>query len=908
MDQHFNSSTLNTMAARVATQPLISPRINISFTCFFRGRNFAPRLAGNPAWTTQKDYFINRPGISADMPPSLMPSAKPLNVPQALAQAVALHQQGRMAEAERLYAAILAERPNHFEALHMLGVIKLAQGQLGEALQHMAAALRAKAPSPQILLNYGLVLNGLNRHQEALESFEHAIKLKSKFAAAHNNRGAVLITLGRNEEALESLRKALALTPNNAETLSNRGNAYMQLKRYDEALASYDRAIAARPDYAEAHYNRANTLKALNRFEEALASYDRAIAVRPGFAEAICNRGVALHELGRFDEAMAAYDRALALRPDYVEAFYNYGNALEHLKRYDEAVACFDRALALRPNLAEALSNRGNALRELKQFDQALQSYDRALALRPDFPEPLSNRGMILHEMGRYEEAVTSYDRAIAARPDYLDALSNRGATLQELKRFDQALADFERILAIKPDHAHAFSGAAFCSLNLCEWDSRPRIVAELGAHVTGKKSIVSTFVLLGYSDDPALQLQCAQNYLASKIPVLPPRLWTGQSWRHDKIRVAYLSADFRTHATAFLMAELFEKHDRSRFEFIAISFGRDEASDMRRRLIAAFDQFHDVRTKSDRDVAQLLRDLEVDIAIDLKGYTQEARPEILSPRPAPIQVSYLGYPGTMGAPFIDYFIADKVVAPFDLQPYFAEKIVHLPDSYQVNDSHRKIAPMAPTRQEAGLPAQGFVFCSFNNNWKIAPDVFDVWMRLLHQVEGSVLWLLSDNDGAERNLRKEAQRRGIDPARLVLAGRLLPEQHLARHALADLFLDTLPCNAHTTASDALWAGLPLITCEGRAFAGRVAASLLHGAGMPELVTTNLADYEALALKLARDPTLLAGIKAKLAQNRATCPLFDTTRFARHIEAAYTTMWESWQRGEAPKSFSVAPIG
>ncbi len=328
----------------------------------------------------------------------------------------------------------------------------------------------------------------------------------------------------------------------------------------------------------------------------------------------------------------------------------------------------------------------------------------------------------------------------------------------------------------------------------------------------------------------------------------------------------------------------------------------------MRQRLIAAFDQFHDVRNKSDREVAQLLHELQVDIAIDLKGYTQEGRPEIFAYRPAPIQVSYLGYPGTMGTPLIDYIIADKIVAPFEHQPFYSEKIVQLPDSYQVNDSKRKIAERAPTRQQAGLPEQAFVFCSFNNNWKITPDVFDVWMRLLQQVAGSVLWLLRDNDGAERNLRKEAQRRGIDPSRLVFAGRLSPDEHLARHNLADLFLDTLPCNAHTTASDALWAGLPVLTCLGEAFAGRVAASLLNAAGLPELIAHNRADYEALALKLARDPAQLAELRDRLARNRATCALFNTDRFARHIEAAYTTMWETWQRGELPKSISVEPIG
>jgi protein O-GlcNAc transferase len=840
------------------------------------------------------------------MSPALQPNAKPLNVPQTLAQAVELHRRGNLAEAERLYAAILAVKPDQFDALQYLGLIKFSQGKFGEALQLFAGAMRAKPPSPQLLLNHGLVLNALNRHQEAIESFDHAIKLKSKFFEAHNNRGAVLATLGRYEEALESYRKALAIKPDYADALSNRGNAMMLLKRFDEALAAYDRALAVRPGYAEAHYNRGNTLKEMKRFDEALAAYDRALALQPNLVEAISNRGVVLHELKRLDEALQCYDRALALRPGYVEALYNRGNALEGLKRFEEALECYDRALAVRPDLAEALANRGNTLREFRRFDEALASFDRALALRPDMSEALNNRGLLLQELKRFDEALASYDRALAVRPDYADSLNNRGMILQELKRFDEALASYERLLIVKPDHPHAFNGAAACAINLCDWDRRTKIAAELPTHVAGSSSDISPFTLFGYSGDPTVQLQCVKSYVESKVPS-PPPLWTGQTWRHDKLRVAYLSADFRTHATAFLMAELFERHDRSRFEIVGASFGVDDASDMRRRLVAAFDEFHDVQKSSDRDIAKLLHDRQIDIAIDLKGYTQESRCEILAHRPAPIQVSYLGYPGTMGAPFIDYIVADRIVAPFEHQPFFTEKIVHLPHCYQVNDTKRRIAARMPTRLESGLPERGFVFCSFNNNWKIAPEIFDVWMKLLHQVEGSVLWLLRDNDGAERNLRRQAQQRGIDPSRLIFAGRLQPDEHLARHGLADLFLDTLPCNAHTTASDALWAGLPVLTCMGDAFAGRVAASLLNAVGVPELATSNLEDYQALALKLAREPALLAGLKARLAHNRNTCPLFNPGRFARHIEAAYTTMWETWQRGERPKSFAVEPI-
>ena len=890
-------------------------------------------------------------------------------------QAMALHQQGQLGEAEQLYTRILQVQHDHFNALHLLGVLMHQRGRSEEALNLIAKALATNVRSADAYANQGRVLAALGRHNAALASYDLAIALKPdhlealfhrsnalgelkrfeealasydrvlallpNYADALNNRGVILHGSKRYEEALASYDRALVLLPDNANVLNNRGNTLGELKRFEEALASYDHALSVRPDYAEALYNRGKALKELKRFDDALGSYNRALALRSDYAEALQNRGNTLHELKRFDEALASYDRALALQSDNAEALNNRGNALRELERFDEALVSYDRALASWPDYAEARSNRGIVLHELKRFDEALASYDRVLSVRPDYAEAVYNRGITLHELKRFDEALASYDHALSMRPDLVEALnnrgvtlkelkrfgealasydhllsmrpnhaetfSNRGVTLHELKRFDEALASYDRALAVKADHEHAFSGAAWCVTNLCDWDRRTPFTAEINAHVSGKKSIISPFVLFGYSGDPALQLQCAKNFIVNRVPLPPRPLWTGQTWRHDKLRIAYLSADFRAHATAFLMTELFEKHDRSRFEIIGVSFGVDDASDVRKRLVAAFDEFHDVSRKSDEEVAKLLQDIQVDIAIDLKGHTQDSRFEIFEYRPAPIQVSYLGYPGTIGTQAIDYIIADKVVAPFEHQQFYTERIVHLPECYQVNDTKRKIAERTPTRQEAGLPEHEFVFCSFNNNWKIEPTIFDIWMRLLHQVEGSALWLLRGNDGAEQNLRKEAQRRGIDPSRLVFAGRLPPDEHLARHNLADLFLDTLPCNAHTTASDALWMGLPLLTCQGKAFAGRVAASLLHAVGVPELIASNLEEYQTLALKFARDPALLAKIKTKLAQNRNTYPLFNTDRFARHIEAAFTTMWETWQHGEAPKSFSIEPI-
>jgi predicted O-linked N-acetylglucosamine transferase (SPINDLY family) len=439
----------------------------------------------------------------------------------------------------------------------------------------------------------------------------------------------------------------------------------------------------------------------------------------------------------------------------------------------------------------------------------------------------------------------------------------------------------------------------------MCDWTRTAEFDREIRAHVAGRKSVIEPFTLLAYSGDTSLQLKCARNWIRNAIPVLPQALWTGRVYRHERLRVAYLSADFRRHAVASLIPELFELHDRSRFEVLGVSLGVDDGSDVRARLVKSLDQFHDVRPKTDHEAAKLLNALEVDIAVDLTGYTQGARPHILARRPAPLQMSYLGYSGTTGAEFIDYVIADEIVLPFDQHACFTEKIVHLPDCFMVNDSRRPISPQVLFRSQAGLPEHGFVFCCFNQSYKISRVMFRVWMRLLARLEGSVLWLSRLNGPAMQNLRSEANEHGIDPERIVFAPWVATDaDHLARHRLADVFLDTLPFNAHTTGSDALWAGLPVLTCRGETFAGRVAASLLNAVGLPELVTRSIDEYEALALKLATDAPLLQGIRRKLEQNRLSYPLFDTDRFRRHIEAAYLRAWEIQQRGESPRSFRV----
>jgi protein O-GlcNAc transferase len=656
-----------------------------------------------------------------------------------------------------------------------------------------------------------------------------------------------------------------------------------QAGRMDEALADIAAALALRPDDAEALLNHANVLKSLGRLEAALAGFDRALALKPGWPQAENNRGTVLQALGRHDEALADYERTLAAAPNNIEALNNRGSVLQDLKRPAEALASYDQALRLAPGFATAFNNRGTALLELKRFGDALSCFDRALALRSGDAQVVNNRGTALQGLMRYDEALAAYDQALALKPDYAEALNNRGATLQQMKRHEEALASFDRALSL-PGQPHAFGGAAMAALNLCDWSRTREIGAQLAQRIAAGEAI-PPWVLLGYSGDEMLQRQCAANVIAERFPHLPPPLATA-AYGHAKIRLAYISSDIGHHPVTNQVVQLIENHDRARFDVIGVGTNADDGSPQRRRLIAAFGQFYDAHQQQPRAIAQQLRDLEVDILVDLNGHTDGDHFDILSHRPTPVQAGWLGYAGTTAAPFMDYIIADHIIAP-NAQA-FSETIAALPHCFFPSDSSRRVGK-APTRAAAGLPDNGIVFCCFNNNFKLAAPVFAIWMRLLAAIPGSVLWLKQAGEAARANLQQAAQGHGVDPKRLVFAAGAPLDAHLARHQLADLFLDTLPYNAHATACDALWAGLPVLTCRGTAFAGRVAASLLTAAGLPELITESAADYEALALALVRDPTRLSALREKLASARATAPLFDTPRLARDLEAAYLRM-------------------
>ena len=710
------------------------------------------------------------------------------------------------------------------------------------------------------LISQGLALHQQGKFNEAQALYEQVLETQANYFDALQLSGALLVQTKQFTKAVYFLTRALQVNPNHAASYSNLGIALQELKLFKEALESYEEAVRIKPDYADAYYNRGNILQKLEQFEEAIASYDKAISINPNYADAQSNRGIALKALGSLDEALASYDKAIRIKPDFVDAY----------------------------------SNRGIVLQKLKRLDEALASYDKAISINTYSADVHSNRGIVLQELKRLDEALASYDKAISINSNYADAYSNRGNTLKELGRLDEALASYDKALSLKLDIDWVSGDLLHTKMKICSWSGLVDSLDIVSKKVIVNEKVINPFVLLTLSNDNFLHKRSAEIYVQSRYPFNPLLGPITKRSKSPKIRVGYFSADFHNHATGYLMAELFEIHDKSQFELVGLSFGPIANDEMRQRLEKPFDQFIEVGRKSDIEVARLSRDLNIDIAVDLKGYTKDSRTGIFSYRAAPIQVNYLGYPGTMGADYIDYIIADKTLIPLDAQSSYSEKVVYLPNSYQVNDRKRAIAEKQFTRHELGLPEDGFVFCCFNNNFKIIPATFEGWMRILKAVEGSILWLLEDNSWVVKNLKKEAEKQGIAPDRLVFAERMPLPEHLARHRQANLFLDTLPYNAHTTTSDALWAGLPVLTLMGNSFASRVAASLLNAIGLPELITNTQEEYEALAIELAMNPHKLADIKLKLVNSRLTTPLFDTQLFTKNLEAAYSKMYERYQ--------------
>ena len=796
-----------------------------------------------------------------------------LGQPSLFDRAVTAREQGRLEEAARLYAQVPPDDGNYAMALHHLGVLKYQAGDLGGALQLMQQSLR---------------LNPQN-------------------SRAESNQANILFALGQQDEALAACDRALAIDPQNAPAWNIKGCLLASAEQHEAAIECWSRAVEAEPEMTEAWINRGLALRTLGQNDRAIESLERAAQLDPQNANVWFNYGLSLRSKGRNTEALACFEKAVALNPQDAFAWGNRGETENRLGQYDLALASLERASQLDPQNADAWACRGAIEHNLGQNALALASLKHALQINPQNANAWAFRGTVEYKLGQYDFAINSLEQALRLDPQNANAWAYHGYALHDRGSVECALPSLDKAVALGSSENDAIVLTRFCAQRIAQWsdlDQRWQRELEL---IRNTGVVLNPFAALALPYASTCEFaNGVRQLVTSEFGHITPKPFLRRT-PSKRLRIAYLSADFRDHAMAYLMAGVFEQHDRQRFDVSAVTFQPIPDSPMGQRLARAFGQVIDIHDKTDEQAVALMREQNIDIAIDLTGHTARFRYGIFARRPAPIQVNYLGYPGTSGAPFIDYIIGDRWVTPLDQADTFSEKIVLMPDSFQANDDRRPIAADTPSRATLGLPESGFVFCCLNNTYKITPMVFDIWMRLLAQAPSSVLWLVADNETVARNLRAEAQARGVNAERLVFAKRVPYAQYLAQYRQADLFLDTLPFNAGTTASDALWAGLPVLAQLGQTFAGRMAASLLDAVGLPELITRSSQEYEQLALKLATEPGLLKGYRDRLAARIATAPLFDTKRFTRHLEVAYQMMWQRHEQGLPPDHIIVPAL-
>ncbi|MFM1806888.1 MAG: hypothetical protein RL212_1147 [Pseudomonadota bacterium] len=738
---------------------------------------------------------------------------------------------------------------------------------------------------------------------DAENSFLESLKLLPNRESSLNNLAATQIKLKKFDEAEINLKKIISINNRSIDLWVNLGLLYLEKNQPMQAISFFENCIELDPQNIVAWKLIAQTYDENKWPNKAISCFKKILQISHNDLDALIGIGAILNDLKEFDEAIRYHQLAIEAYPGSSSAYINNGVAFHGIKKFGEALHNYAQAIDLNPFDPEIFLNMGVTLQELKRYDEAISHYDKALSLKPDYAEGWSNKGNALQELKRYDEAISHYDKALSLKPDYAEGWSNKGNALNSLKRHSQSAKCYLKALEFKVDDSYLLGQAHHQMMLECDWTNYEKNINEIFHLVDERRKGAEPFGFQGIADTEELLKKCAEVYSNDKFPALD-HLSEFIQYKHHKIRIGYLCGEFREQATSILMTRVWELHDKSNFEIFAFDNGWDDGSDYRQRIEKAFTKIFDISDTSDLEVAKLIQANEIDILVNMNGFFGAERQLVFSYKPAPIQVNYLGFPGTIGIDYIDYIIADKVVIPEGSRKHYIEKLAYLPNSYQANDDKRKISDSKFSRVQLGIPEDAFVFACFNNNYKITPAIFDSWMRILSHTPGSVLWLLADNPKAMDNLIREAAARGIDCLRLIFANRLPISEHLARHGLADLFLDTLPYNAHTTCSDALWAGLPVLTLMGHTFPGRVAASLLSAVGLSELIANTQEEYVSLAIELATNRKKLDGIRERLAKNRLTAPLFNSTLFAKNLETVYIKMYERHLEGLLPECINI----
>jgi predicted O-linked N-acetylglucosamine transferase (SPINDLY family) len=811
---------------------------------------------------------------------------------------LSLYSNGQYQDAINQIKVLNKNHPNVPFLFNLVGACYKALGQIESSVQMFEMAVKIKPDYAEALKNLGITLRSLGQMDKAVANLKKAISADSHYIDAHYNLAITLKDMGNLNDSVESYQKAIDLNPNFAHAHNNLGNVFKDLDRIDDAIISYKKALEIDPNFANAHNNLGNAFKDLDLTEDAVKSYKRAIEIQPNFAEAHNNVGNVFKDSRSSDNAIKCYKKAIEINENFAEAYYNLGVMLRQIKNLDLAVKNLQRAISIKPNYAEAFNNLGSCYTMLGEINSAIDCYEKAIFIKPDYAEAHNSLGNIFNILGKIKTAIKYFEKAIEINPSLAEAYNSLGNAFKKMKQRDNSLVYFEKAFSLKPNIDYILGDILNSKMHLCDWNNFQKMTDEITMKIVKNEKAIDSFNLMGLIDDPALQMMSTSIRINSDYPRNNTLPQINLYPKHPKIRIGYFSADFREHPVGFLTAELYELHDRDHFEIHAFSYGLETNGLINLRIKAGVDHFHNVDLMSHQQIVELVRSLEIDIAVDLGGITSEARTEVFAMSVAPIQLSYIGYLGTMGADYYDYLIADPVMIPKESQQHYVEKIVYLP-SFQVNDSKDLPPDITLTRNDVGLPQEGFVFCCFNNTYKFTPTIFDSWARILQKVDGSVLIVYASNEVSKSNLTKEIERRGIDSERLVFGDSLDRPEYLARYRVTDLFLDTHPYNAGTTASDALKMGLPIITILGKSFNSREAASILTSINLPELITSSLEEYEALAIDLATNPKKLKAIKDKLAANLSTAPLYDTPLFTKNLETAYTKMYERYHDGLEP---------